>query len=74
MDAATLIPSISLRPCMKFDTNWRPRSLITSSGSPCNFQTPSRNSRATPSEVTSDVVGMKWAPLDSQSTATSMES
>ena len=56
MDAATLILSVSLRPRMKFDTNWGPQSLITSSGSPCNFQMPSRNSRATPSEVTSDVV------------------
>ena len=27
-----------LSPCMKFDTNWGPLSLITSSGSPCSFQ------------------------------------
>ena len=39
-----------------------------------NFQTLSQNSQATLSEVTSDVVGMKWARLDSRSTATSMES
>ena len=71
MEAATIIPSVS---GMKFDTNWGPLTLITSSGSPCNFQTLSRNSWVTPSEVMSDVVGMKWACLDSQFTATSMES
>ena len=63
-----------LRPYMKFDMNWGPLSLITSSGSPCNFQTLSQNSRVTPSEVMSDVVGMKWAHLDSRFTASSMES
>jgi len=50
MEAATLIPRISLSPCMKFDMNWGPLSLITSYGSPCSFQTLSRNNRATPSE------------------------
>ena len=59
---------------MKFDTNWGPLSLITSSGSLCSFQMPSRNNQATPSEVISDVVAMKWAHLDKQSTVMSMES
>ena len=58
---------------MKFGMNWGPLSLIISSGSPCNFQMPSRNSWATPSKVMLDVVAMKWPHLDKQSTAMSIE-
>ena len=64
MEAATLILSISLRPHMKFNTNWGPLSLTTSSGSPCDFQMLSQNSQATLSKVMLDVVVMKWACLD----------
>jgi len=63
MEAMTLIPRISLSLRMKFDMNWGLLSLITSSGSPCSFQMLSRNNWATPSEVMSDVVVMKWAQL-----------
>ena len=59
---------------MKFDTNWGPLSLITSFGSPCSFQTLSQNNWVTPSKVILDMVVMKWAHLDKQSMATSMES
>ena len=41
-----------------------PLSPTTSSGSLCNFQMPSLNSQPTLSEVTLDVVGIKWAHLD----------
>src|SRR6266481_7151696 len=43
---------------MKFETNWVPQSLMTSSGRPWSFQILSQNSWATPNEVTSDVVRM----------------
>ena len=53
-----LIFSSWLRLHVKFNTNWVPQSLMTSSGSPWSFQTWSLNNRATPEAVTSEVVGM----------------
>ena len=74
MEATTLIPSISLSLHMKFNMDWGPLLLITSSRSPCSFQMPSQNNWVTPSNVMLDVVVMKWAHLDKQSMAASMES
>ena len=48
VDAVIVIFSSWLRLHMKFDTNWVPWSLMTSSGSPWSFQTWSLNNRATP--------------------------
>src|SRR3979490_1085038 len=49
---------------MNWDTNWVPRSLMTSSGRPWSFQIWSRKSWAIPTEFTSDVVGMTCARFE----------
>jgi len=70
VEAVTLIPRSWLRLWLKFDTNWVPLLLITSSGRQWSLQMWSLNNQATPEAIMSNVIYMAWAHLDRRSTTT----